>query len=98
MSLEIQDEFAASFAKYSYNLENWQAQPGRINHVFQDWFSAWLEENKSRNLGKEYTNSPHPEHTIREMFGKFFSSLRMRNHVAIPKVVREAAIQEYLED
>lgn len=98
MSLEIQDNFAARFARHSHNLENWQVVPHSINHVFQDWFLAWLDENKDQKLGVEYTHSPHPEHVIREMFGKFFSALRDRNHVLVPEDIQEAAIQEYLDD
>ncbi len=96
--LEIQDDFAATFARHSYNLDNWQVVPHQINHVFQDWFSAWIEENEDKNPGIEYPHSPRPEHVVREMFGKFFTSLKERNHVFVPGVVQEAAIQEYFDD
>lgn len=69
-----------------------------IGHVFMDWFSVWLDEHKSQNLGKEYTGSPHPENVVREMFGVFFDSLKQRNHVHVPEDIQESAIQEYLED
>jgi hypothetical protein len=98
MSLEIQDEFASSYARYSYDKDNWQIQPQQIAHVFMDWFDKWLVEHESEKLSKEYTHSPHSESVVKEMFGKFFNSIKKRNHVHIPKAIQEAAIIEYLED
>jgi hypothetical protein len=98
MSLEIQDKFAGIYARYGSNEKDYRVIPHQINHVFQDWFSAWLYERRGQGLGREYTQGPHPEAVVREMFGKFFKSLKERNHVHVPKRVREASIQEYLED
>lgn len=98
MSLEIQDDFAATYAKYGHNKDNWMVLPQSIGHVLDDWLNAWLREPEQENLGTRYTQYPQSEKIIREVFGKFFTSLKERNHVHVPEDIQQSAIQEYLED
>lgn len=97
MSLEIQDEFASRYAKYSHNKDNWQILPVSINHVVQDWWSNFGLENPKAFVDEYYQN-PKSERVVREIFSLFFTALQTRNHVHVPEDVQEAAIQEYIED
>ena len=45
MSLEIQDEFASKYAKYSGKKDLWLIGPHQIGHIFTDWLDKWIEEN-----------------------------------------------------
>lgn len=98
MSLEIQDNFAASYARYSHNADNWQVQPHMIGHVFTDWLDQWLNENSEEQLSKKLNGANRPEKAVREVFHIFMSSLRKRNHVSIPRELQKEVLKEYLED
>ena len=98
MSLEIQDEFASKYAKYSGKKDLWLIGPHQIGHIFTDWLDKWIEENESTKMAKELNAPNRPSEIVKSAFNKFISSLKKRNHVHIPKEIQAAAFKEYLED
>jgi hypothetical protein len=98
MSIEAQDKFAARFAKDGPNWDRWGFTADEVNHAFQDWLYAWIDENKHKGLEEKYTLFPYSEVLVREMFGKFLSLLNEKKNISFSEKVQEEAIQEYLLD
>lgn len=77
---------------------HWRVQPHTIGHVFTDWLDQWLNENGENHLAKKLNGVNRPEKAVREVFHKFMSSLKNRNHINIPKELQKDTLKEYLED
>lgn len=96
MALEIQNDFAASFARHSWNKDNWQVSPEEIAGYIAKWWDKFNEQNPKAFV-PIYYKSVRPKWASQQITGMFFGIIEYRNHVLVPKELQEAATEEFIK-